>query len=137
MKQILLALTVIGLMHTSANAQTKSKYDINYDVCKTNGKYHVCGTNTPQISDGYQKPTDNKTEVVSSLRRMDTYVHMGYGTPGGSSFKNNPRFRVSYDDPNGAYEGKETLTNDGVQKNINRNVNYLDNSVNLPPVDGE
>lgn len=47
MKKILMALAVIGCINYSADAQTKthkSKWDINYKICKYNDGYHVCGT---------------------------------------------------------------------------------------------
>jgi len=47
MKKILMALIVIGCINYSADAQTKtnkSKYDINYKICKYEDGYHVCGT---------------------------------------------------------------------------------------------
>lgn len=48
MKKILMALAMIGCISYSANAQTgkthKSKYDINYKICKYENGYQVCGT---------------------------------------------------------------------------------------------
>jgi hypothetical protein len=46
------------------------------------------------------------------------------------------RIRVTYDDMNDPYQGKPSMQNDGVQKNIQRNINYLDAANPLPPNDG-
>jgi hypothetical protein len=74
---------------------------------------------------------------------MDTSVYLGYSSnpiPGFSgmipSNRRNPRIRVTIDDPTAAYQGKESMINDGVQLNKERNINYLDTSVELPPSDG-
>lgn len=137
MKQVLLMLAIAGATYTSANAQSGSAYDVNYNVCRTNGKYHVCSNNSPQIIDGKEKANDNEKQVEKSLSRLNSYTYVK-GTPRqqGESYKKNPRFIVTYNDPQAPYEGKESLVNDGVEKNKNRNINYLDNSVDLPPVDG-
>ena len=136
MKKILLAFTAFGLMHICASGQTKSKYDVNYKICKIHDKYDVCGENTPTVV-SEPKPEDNRQEVAASLRKLDTHVRVKSADETRIySVKGNKRFSVLYDDPNGVYEGKETRANDGVQKNIHRNINYLDNSVTLPPNDG-
>ena len=47
MKKILMALIVIGCINYSADAQIKthkSKWDINYKICKYDDGYHVCGS---------------------------------------------------------------------------------------------
>jgi hypothetical protein len=136
MKQIFLVCTALGLMLTNAKAQKSSQYDINYKICKVHDKYDACGEHDPTVI-SEPKPTDNKAAVAASLRRLDTHVNVKPSSENRQiSFKGNPRFSVLYDDPNGAYEGKETRINDGVQKNVHRNINYLDNSVDLPPNDG-
>jgi hypothetical protein len=133
MKKILLALTILGILPFGADAQ-KSVYDKNYKVCINDNKYALC--------DGQAKANEEVgrdvkiTSPARSLRMFDSYVHMGYRTASANSNKRNSRIIVSYEDPNGAYEGKETLINDGVEKNKARNINYLDGSMQLPPVDG-
>lgn len=135
MKKILIAPVLIAIMHFGANAQS-SQYDQNFKVCRIDDKYHVCSEEDPTVMVTKDKAKDDKRKVEASLRRMDTYVHLGYPQRNVVSNKRNPRIVVSYDDPNGAYKGEETMINDGVQANKVRNVNYLDNSVTLPPVDG-
>ena len=132
MKKVLMALTVLGTMHFSAEAQTNSKYNQNYKMCNNAHGYYVCGEEAPKVAG--TKVT--KEGPDASLRMMDTYVHLGYSRSEGQSNKRNPRIRVSYDDPTAPYKGQESMINDGVKKNINRNINYLDNSVQLPAVDG-
>lgn len=133
MKKILLALSIIGLISHNAGAQTKkSIYAKNYPVCLSGSTYKVCTTTKAEL--GRKETADNPDP---SLRMMDTYVHMGYGSRHTyASNKRNPRIRVAIDDPHAPYEGKESMINDGVQKNKERNINYLDNSVVLPPNDG-
>jgi hypothetical protein len=135
MKKILLALALIGLVRYAADAQKKSIYDKNYKVCLANGKYRTCNSEAPAAKTKRVVISD-ESEKVASLRRMDTYVHMGYRPSNTTSNKRNPRILLSYDDPQAPYLGEESRTNDGVQKNIQRNINYLDNSVDLPPNDG-
>lgn len=53
-----------------------------------------------------------------------------------NSYKDNPRLKVSYDQPRDIYEGENVLANDGVKKNIHRNINYLDWTVTKVPNDG-
>jgi hypothetical protein len=134
MKKILLALGIIGILPFSAEAQKKSVYDKNYPVCIADNKYVLCNDAakaTEEVGRDVKVTSPDK-----SLRMFDSYVHMGYRTTPSASNRRNPRILVSYEDPNGAYEGKETRINDGVQKNKARNLNYLDGSVQLPPVDG-
>jgi len=134
MKQILLALLIAGALPLGANAQTNSKFAQNYKVCINGDKYAVCNEEektSEKVGRDVKVTNDDRR-----LRMFDTYVHMGYSPATAYSNKNNPRIKVSYEDPNGAYEGKETSINDGVQKNIERNINYLDGSVQLPPNDG-
>jgi hypothetical protein len=135
MKKILLALAMIGVIHFNADAQAKKKsvYAKNYHICLTDSKYKVCKSSVAKKNNTIgRKLAVNNPEP--SLAMMDTYVHLGYAP--GYSNKHNPRIRVAIDDPNAPYQGKESMQNDGVQKNKERNINYLDNSVVLPPNDG-
>ena len=129
---------MIGATTCVATAQKKSVNAKNYHICLIDSKYQVCPkSKTSEL--GRTAVTINPEE---SLRMMDTHVYMGYSSPfpGFSgmvpSNRRNPRIRVTIDDPNAPYQGKESMINDGVQKNKVRNVNYLDTSVELPPSDG-
>lgn len=136
MKKILLALTILStLSFTEANAQ-KSKFDKNYPVCRRGNGYAVCGQNQSPISNmPTVSSTTDEEQVSQSLRRKDTYVHLGYSRRLYSN-RHNPRILVSVDDPAAPYKGEESRTNDGVHANIERNINYLDNTMVLPPNDG-
>lgn len=142
MKKILFAIMVLAIGTTSADAQTKGKSAKsvnakNYPICLVGEEYKVCPVHTnAQLG---------RSEIVNnpeaSLRMMDTSVYLGYtNTPSYGimvpSNRRNPRIRVTIDDPNAPYQGKESMINDGVQKNKVRNINYLDSSVQLPPSDG-
>jgi hypothetical protein len=133
MKKILLIAAIAAIAYNNAEAQAKSAFDKNYRVCRINDKYRTCDENTELI---VSNKVDKKTEqTVASLRRLDTYVHMGFRPSATLSSRRNPRIHVAYDDPNGAYEGKETMINDGVKKNIHRNLNYI-TGTEVPPNDG-
>jgi hypothetical protein len=134
MKKILLALAIIGSLSYSAEAQKKSKFDINYKVCLANGKYRTCNSEAPAAKTKRVVLSDEE-QTVASLRKMDTYVHMGYKSTALSN-KKNPRFVVIYDDARAPYLGKESMTNDGVQNTRERNINYLNTTTELPPNDG-
>jgi len=131
MKNILLALAICGCTYTSANAQNSgdSKFAKNYPVCLTGDKYHVCNDRSAMNTN-----VGRTTETNKVFGMQSTYVHMGYGT------NNNPRYRgnirVTYDEPGAAYEGKETMINDGVRKNMKRNLNTNNGAYDLPPNDG-
>ena len=136
MKKILLALTILStISFTQADAQ-KSKFDKNYPVCRKGNGYGVCCQNQSPVSN---MPTvtrsSDETLVSQSLRRQDTYVHMGYSRRLYSN-RHNPRILVSVDDPAAPYKGEDSRVNDGVHANIERNINYLDNTIILPPNDG-
>lgn len=138
MKKILLALVIVGTAVCGANAQKKSVFAKNYRICLIDSKYQVCPTST--------KSDLGRTSVVSNpegaLRMMDTSVYLGYSSPFPSfsgmvpSNRRNPRIRVTIDDPAAPYQGKESMINDGVELNKERNVNYQNTSVELPPSDG-
>jgi hypothetical protein len=132
MKKILLALAVIGFGTFTAEAQSKkSIYDKNYPVCVVDGKYQVCPVSNKAESAGRSAEI---TGPDASFRMLDTSVYLGYSRPGSSAMRN-PRIRVTIDDPQAPYEGKESMVNDGVQKNKQRNLNHNTN-VELPPNDG-
>jgi hypothetical protein len=141
MKKMIFALGLIGLIGAGANAQTignsaNSKVAKNYPVCQTSTGYRVCNDAAATMPATTPAKGANLTGITSSS------VHMGSGmsmeTPrsyGGNRRKVSHIF-VTYDDPQAPYKGKESMVNDGVQKNIVRNINYYDQSVILPPVDG-
>lgn len=130
MKNSLLALIVIGMTCFSANAQDqpKSKYDINYKVCLIGDKYKTCDESTPAFAPNNEKAIKKQ---VAELRKLDEHVYVKSNT---QSAKRNPRFTVSYEE--GAYKGEASAINDGVTKNKERNLNYNNTAVDLPPSDG-
>lgn len=136
MKKLLFALVLVGLASTGANAQSKSKFDQNYKVCVKGSTYKVCDENEAAMQTNAQGRDVVLNAPDPSLSLLNTNTHLGYRTTTTASNRRNPRIVVAYDDPNAAYEGKESRINDGVKKNKTRNINYLDSSVDLPPVDG-
>ena len=131
MKNLLLTLAFITTASVSINAQSAdSKFAKNYPVCRMDDQYHICDADA-----AINESEFGRIETTESLRMFNVYVHMGESTQRG-----NVRFRsaikVIYDEPGAVYDGKETLTNDGVMKNIRRNINYLDTANPIPSNDG-
>lgn len=135
MKKILVALALTGFFHFNAEAQSgKSRYDKNYKVCMTNNSYGICNETVKNKAEGRKV---EKSDPSASLRMMDSYVHLGYN-PNSTSrgLARNSRMRVTYEDANAPYQGEESMVNDGVKENKQRNLNYLNQSVVLPANDG-
>lgn len=126
MKKILLALALSGVVTAGAEAQSSanSKFAKNYPICLADGKYQVCDANT----------VSSNTEPNNSFGMQTVTVHMGYGQ--GSNVRYRSRVRVTYDDPNAPYLGKESMANDGVEINKYRNLNANKGGVYIPPSDG-
>lgn len=148
MKQSLLMLVVIGMMHFGANAQDKeapkSKFDINYKVCRIdNKKYTTCNEATPTViyTPAYQKKVDKQEQeyqkTIDGLRKYDVYINVKTLPPVEVLAK---RY-LSEAAP--AFSGTEAakrhlpmLENDGYAKINYRNLNYLNNAVDVPSNDG-
>jgi hypothetical protein len=186
MKQISIALVMIGMMHSSANAQGKnhrsdinykvcqtntgyqvcsgaynglnqkkatttttytvnnedngvipesrgrSKYDVNYKVCKIDEQYKICNPNDALI-----QTTNNPGQIAgvhsvntgeaASLSMNEGGVYMGYTS------KKNSTIKVQDEDNLSDKLDKEA---DGKEKASYRNMNYNNGSVSLPPSDG-
>ena len=123
-------LAIAGCTATTAVAQSSanSKFAKNYPVCLVGGQYQICNS-------GMSSEIGRTTEVSSEGIRMETtYVHLG-SSSGNARYRGN-RIRVSYDEPDAPYEGKESMVNDGVQKNKHRNINTNNGAYDLPPNDG-
>ncbi len=136
MKQILLALTVLGTTYISANAQTESKYAVNSKVCRVDDRYKVCDEDDAAVQ--ITKPNKN-TKTEAQLRRLDSYVRV---KPTQSvRGQKNAMFTAQYEVPGpskpeeAAYDGQDSPINDGVEKNKARNINY-NTGVEVPPNDG-
>jgi hypothetical protein len=134
MKNLFLALAVVGLSYSSSNAQAignsaNSKNAKNYSVCLKGGQYTLCNPNITKQDVGRTSEADE-----SSLAMMTTTVHMGNVSSGNARYRG--RIRVTYDDPNAPYLGQESMVNDGVQKNKARNINTNNAAYDLPPNDG-
>jgi hypothetical protein len=134
MKKIFLILTTVSIATSSTYAQTSGNAQ-NYRICRVDGKYRACDNNMPLIVTTTE-PREETEKKNISLRKLDTYTEAKTQLVLASA-KRNERIKISYiDDHNSGYEGKETMLNDGVGKNKERNVNYLNASVDLPRVDG-
>lgn len=133
MKQILFA--ILGLLYfmPNAQAQSNSQYAKNYKVCKLDGKYATCDANTFNRMQRAEKVAATRSTQTKNEAPVASYSQFVYVS---TSNKENDNIKVLYDDEEAAYEGKNSPINDGVKKNVNRNINYLDESVDLPPVDG-
>ncbi len=130
MKKIGIALIVLGLYATEADAQSSahSKFAKNYPVCLVGNHYEVCSA---AAAEGQQP---GRSEEIAGFGMQNTYVHMGYSNRGNARYRS--RIRVTYDEPGAVYEGKNTMTNGGVRKNKLRNLNTNNGAYDLPPSDG-
>lgn len=125
MKSLFFMLALTAGVVTSAQAQSNSKFDKNYSVCYSGQAYKLCSQLTPSdIASARPQP-----RVIAP----STYVSLGDPQPVGNR---KSKIRVTYDDPNAPYRGENSMVNDGVKKNVERNTNYLDQSVALPANDG-
>jgi hypothetical protein len=148
MKQSMVMLAVIGMMHFSANAQNKeikkSEFDINYKVCRINGKYTTCSDNTPTVVNtlSYIRKVEMQkakaySKTLDGLRRYDTYTRVQPLQPV-TVVAPKPIVKIDqrYEGTSAAYHGNPTPENDGIAKNKERNINYLNTSTYLPANDG-
>ncbi len=148
MKQSMVMLAVIGMMHFSANAQNKeikkSEFDINYKVCRINGKYTTCSDNTPTVvnTPSYIRKVEMQkakayAKTLDGLRRYDTYTRVQPLQPV-TVVAPKPIVKIDqrYEGTSAAYHGNPTPENDGIAKNKERNINYLNTSTYLPANDG-
>lgn len=124
MKSILFVF-VFFLATGNANAQSKSKNDQNFRICFVNNTYVACDENAPVSSD-----MNNYADYTPPPPPPPPPVFVGRGANRAS------RMTLAYDDPNAAYKGEESMINDGVEQNKERNINYLDQNVTLPPNTG-
>jgi len=133
MKKILIALTIIGTIHYSANAQThKHNFAQNYQVCRASDAYTICGetpTATNSTPGGAAENTNvlNTSEQSMQMNQINSY----------EGYYQRHHIVVSYDDPRNPYEGLPSIQDDGPAKNDQRNLNYNQTSIILPPVNGE
>ncbi|MBS1772734.1 MAG: hypothetical protein JST82_07735 [Bacteroidetes bacterium] len=136
MKHSIQLLVVIGMIHFSAAAQTTpysteglnyaTVNDKNYKVCHIDEEYKVCDASEPLTVN--TKPVIDENEVkIEKLRELDTFVNMAP--------KKAEKKPVDAIDGNDPYKGKDSKTNDGVGKNIQRNLNY-NTGVDVPASDG-
>lgn len=120
----ILTLLLTGAAYASEAQNKKSDADQNFRICFVNGQYIACGTDAPLTAAG--------TVYEAEPQKMpDTPpVHVGKGSARKS------HMQVAYDDPNAPYQGVDSQVNDGVDRNKERNINYMNNSAPIPPNDG-
>lgn len=139
MKKILIALTVIGTIHYSANAQThKSKFAQNYQVCKASDSYTICGE-TPSTTNSTPGGEQMSATVLQNMEAQpaDAQSMQMNQVNSYEGYYQRHNIQVSYDDPRNPYEGLPSIQDDGPAKNNQRNLNYNQTSIILPPVNGE
>ncbi|MBS1772733.1 MAG: hypothetical protein JST82_07730 [Bacteroidetes bacterium] len=131
MKLSILLLVVIGMMHFGANAQ--SQYAKNYKVCLIDNVYKPCSQKTPNVY--YTKKTLQKNaRSLAALRKLDSYhsVH-----PKRVIVVSNTNSDVNKDLTYVSTDGNTVgHANDGLAKNMNRNLTYMNTSAYLAPSDG-
>jgi hypothetical protein len=129
MKNVLIALALVGMTYTSADAQNSanSKFAKNFSICLIGDQYQPCDPVVTKSDIGW---TTTQETTEASLAIRSTEVHMGQSTGGNARFRS--AIRVTYDDPNAPYLGEESMVNDGVQKNKIRNINTNNPGYDLP-----
>ena len=128
MKNTILALALVGLTFTGAQAQNSanSKFAKNFSICLIGSQYQPCDPTVTKSDIGWTEiTTDQGTFAIRS-----TEIHMGQSTRSNARFRSG--IRVTYDDPNAPYLGEESMVNDGVQKNKVRNINTYNAGYDLP-----
>ena len=127
MKKILMALSIVGLFHISAQAQSKKSAAQNYPVCRYGDTYAVCG-DVPE--DAYAAPT----AIPPRNSAGDEYVNVkddGVQKVTPQEYRTQHHIRV-YDQVVGelpAYTGSP-------EANEYRNMNVNQSSIVLPPNTG-
>lgn len=134
MKHLFLTLIITGISYSYIIAQTSSNAK-NYRVCRVDGVYRICNDNDPLVVNTKQiVDKTNATQV--SMRKFDTYQRVETSPVVVVSNKKNKKIIVSYDAPNGAYKGESTQANGTFEANRARNLNYMNTSNPIPPIDG-
>ena len=140
-----MALTVIGFMHSSAEAQTKKhSYNQNYKVCRYGAAYAVCGdqhnpnARTASVTTQATVMTPPAAPAVPcntvAANTMDNTVSMNSASAYTGYYRRH-NIMVS-DDANAPYQGEPSRQYDGPAKNEYRNMNVNQTSIYLPPNDG-
>jgi hypothetical protein len=139
MKKILLALTMIGMIHYSAEAKPNSKkhnYNENYQVCKLDNAYTICGE-TPTPATMTPASVGANTNILPTATENVQSAQTNQASPSYTGNYQQHNIAVFYDDPRNPYEGLPSRQDDGPGKNEERNLNFNQTSVTLPPVNGE
>jgi len=141
MKKIIIALMLAGLAYGSANAQANSKFAKNYRVCKNSKGNYICSEHPNWTNDTYsgkktmasekKNPCDDLLATPNGMNKVSSYT--GYYPQQGYRQHN---IIVTYDYGRAPYEGLPSPQYDGPQKNEQRNLNYNQNSIDLPPSNG-
>lgn len=119
----ILSLFLTGWVYKSEAQTKKSDAVQNFRICFVNGQYVACDADAPLTSAGTVQAEPKELPSTPP-------VHIGKGTARKS------RMQVAFDDPNAPYQGVDSQVNDGVDRNKERNVNYMNNSAPIPPNDG-
>lgn len=92
--------------------------------------------NRKNIKVKYYKHTDRTVASADNTHDNYTFITAHNSHVMITSDNKKPRINIQYDKPGEAYDGKEVMYNDGVEANIDRNINYLNSAANVPPLNG-
>lgn len=151
MKQLLMALTMIGMIHYSANAQSKKNYNQNYPVCRTGDGYAIC--NKAQTSASTTFGTEDMTSTTAPEDMNQSTLPLAVNPIPCNTISDNDAIGmnnvnayegyytrhnivVSYDDMTAPYQGEPARSYDGPAKNDYRNMNENQDGMSLPPSTG-
>jgi hypothetical protein len=137
MKKILIALTIIGTVHYSANAQTKHNFAQNYPVCRANDAYTICGEAPTATNTTPGGAAESTTVLQNEEAPQNTQWVQMNEVNSYEGYYQRHHIIVSYDDPRNPYNGLPSIQDDGPAKNDQRNLNYNQTNVVLPSVNGQ
>lgn len=123
---------------TAAYRTTNNRANTGNRANRTKSSTPVVQTaspSTPGFKASYQVPRDQYNEEVRAIREREASSATAPVAYQRVQIKRG-NMRASYDMPGDAYNGEDVLSHDGVEKNLERNVNYLDFTGGKVPNDG-
>ena len=123
-------------VRTKANTYRQPANKTNANRLESDNVYvQTTGKNNEKLVAAYQVPTKEYNKEVSKVCENKTTANAEATKYQCVTIKQG-NIVATYDMPGDDYRGEEVLSHDGVAKNKERNINYLDFSVSKVPIDG-
>lgn len=123
-------------VHTKANTYRQPAGKATANRLESDNVYvQTTGKNNEKLVAAYQVPTKEYNKEVSKVCENKTTANAEATKYQCVTIKQG-NIIATYDMPGDDYRGEEVLSHDGVAKNKERNINYLDFSVSKVPIDG-